>query len=300
MNRTHSILILAAVLLVSTACAFPLVVSNNENEVADAVAETVQAALAQTQAAATYTPLPTLTPYPTYTPVSQRPYYPQPTYAPVQSCDQAKFISETIPDYTVMNPGEEFTKSWRIKNVGTCTWNPNYSFVFYSGDRMSGAKTTDLDEYVEPGETIDILVDMEAPSDPDTYTGYWKLQDDDGNNFFQVYVTIKVKSSFAVTSVHMDADPNSYSGDCSGPINFSIDADITSSAAGKVTYRWKDSEGFTSDLLSVKFSDDGTKTVTYDWTIDAPITDTYWVKIYIDNPNHQTFGPLNIDVECVP
>ncbi len=82
MNRTHSILILAAVLLVSTACAFPLVVSNNENEVADAVAETVQAALAQTQAAATYTPLPTLTPYPTYTPVSQRPYYPQPTYAP--------------------------------------------------------------------------------------------------------------------------------------------------------------------------------------------------------------------------
>ncbi len=199
-----------------------------------------------------------------------------------------------------MDPGEEFTKSWRIKNVGTCTWNPNYSFVFYSGDRMSGAKTTDLDEYVEPGETIDILVDMEAPSDPDTYTGYWKLQDDDGNNFFQVYVTIKVKSTFAVTSVHLDADPSSSTGDCLAPISFSIDADITSSAAGKVTYQWKNSEGYTSDLLSVKFDDDGTKTVTYDWTIDTPEEKTYWVKIYIDNPNHQTFGPLNIVVDCTP
>jgi len=299
MNRTHSILILAAVLLVSIACSFPLAASNRENDVADAVAATVQAALAQTHAAATYTPLPTLTPYPTYTPASQKPYYPQPTYAP-QNCNQATFISETIPDNTVFQPGEEFTKSWRLKNTGTCTWNPNYSFVFYSGDRLSGAKTTDLDEYVEPGETIDILVDMTAPSDPDTYTGYWKLQDDDGINFYQVYVTIKVKSTFAVTSVHLDADPNSYSGDCAAPISFTIDADITSSAAGKVTYRWQTSDGASYDLQSVKFSDDGTKTVTLDWEIAAPITDTYWAKIYIDTPNHQTFGPVNIDVECVP
>ncbi len=285
--------------LVSLACAFPLAVSSNENDVADAVAETVQAALEQTQAAATYTPLPTLTPYPTYTPASQKPYYPQPTYAQ-QNCNQAKFISETIPDYTVMDPGEEFTKSWRLKNVGTCTWNPNYSFVFYSGDRMSGAKTTDLDEYVKPGETIDILVDMVAPSDPDTYTGYWKLQDDGGTNFSQVYVIIKVKSTFAVTSVNLSSDPGSHTSDCAGPISFDITARITSSAAGKVTYQWKNSEGYTSDLYSVKFTNNGTKTVTYNWTIDTPEEKTYWVKIYIDNPNHQTFGPLNIVVDCTP
>ncbi len=95
-EQDPSILILAAVLLVSIACAFPLAVSSNENEVADAVAETVQAALEQTQAAATYTPLPTLTPYPTYTPASQKPYYPQPTYAQ-QNCNQAKFITKPFP-----------------------------------------------------------------------------------------------------------------------------------------------------------------------------------------------------------
>jgi hypothetical protein len=299
MNRTHSILILAAVLLVSIACSFPLVSANNENDVADAVAATVQAALEQTQAAATYTPLPTLTPYPTYTPVSQRPNYPQPTYAP-QNCNQATFVSETIPDNTVYQPGDEFTKSWRLKNTGTCTWNPNYSFVFYSGDRMSGAKVTDLDEYVEPGESIDLLVDLTAPSDPDTYTGYWRLEDDGGTSFYQVYVTIKVKDTFAVTSVKMSSDPASYSGDCTNPITFTIDADITSSAAGKVTYRWQTSDGASYSLQSVKFTDDGTKTVSMDWEIAAPITDTYWAKVYIDTPNHQTFGPVDIDVECVP
>ena len=299
MNRTHSILVLAAVLLVSIACTFPLVASNNEDNVANAVAATVQAALEQTQAAATYTPLPTLTPYPTYTPASQRPNYPQPTYAP-QNCNQATFISETVADNTVFQPGDEFTKSWRLKNTGTCTWNPNYSFVFYSGDRMSGAKITDLDEYVEPGETIDILVDMTAPSDPDTYTGYWKLQDDDGINFYQVYVTIKVKDTFAVTRVLLDSDPASYSGDCTAAASFTIDAEITTSAAGRVYYQWKNSEGYTGDMQSIKFSDSGTQTVTYSYAIDPPTDGTHWVKIYIGDPNHQTFGPVNISVTCVP
>ncbi|MDK2981214.1 MAG: hypothetical protein PWQ55_1561 [Chloroflexota bacterium] len=299
MNRTHSILILAAVLLVSIACTFPLAASNRQDDVADAVAATVQAAMEKTQAAATYTPLPTLTPYPTYTAVSQRPNYPQPTYAP-ENCNQATFISETIPDNTVFQPGEDFTKSWRLKNTGTCTWNPNYSFVFYSGDRMSGDKVTDLDEYVKPGETIDVLVDMTAPSDPDTYTGYWRMQDDGGTNFYQVYVTIKVKDSFAVTGVVLDSTPASYSGDCTNPLDFSIDAKITASSAGRVYYQWKNSEGYTGDMQSIKFSDGGTKTVTYDWTIAAPETKTYTVSIYIGDPNHQTFGPVDIDVECIP
>lgn len=300
MNRKISIAVLIAALMVATACSFPLVSTNNEGQIADAVAQTVQAAIQRTQAAATYTPLPTLTPYPTYTPVSQtqRPYVPQQPIVQPKPCNAAEFVSETVKDNTVFEPGEDFTKTWRMKNVGTCTWNPNYDFVFFSGDRMGGAKTTDLDDYVKPGESIDLAVDMSAPSSPDTYTGYWKLRSDDGQSFAQVYVQIKVRKDFAVTSVDLDADPNSYSGDCSAPISFDIDADVTSSAAGKVTYYWDRSVGGHTSTKSVTFDSSGTKTVSTTWTIDAPITDTYSIEFYVDTPNHQNFGPLDIDVEC--
>ncbi len=44
---------------------------------------------------------------------------------------------------------------------------------------------------------------------------------------------IKVKKSFAVTSVDLDADPNSYSGDCAAPISFDVDAEITASSQAR-------------------------------------------------------------------
>ena len=200
-----------------------------------------------------------------------------------------------MPDNTKFSPSTEFTKSWRLKNIGTCTWNPNYKLVFVSGDHMSGPDYVKLDDYVAPGEKIDILVDLKSPSKAGTYTGYWKLQANDGFKFAQVYVQIKVPSAtFAVTSVDLTSTPASYDGAC--PKTFTIEADITTSAAGKVTYQWKRSDGVTSDLKSVTFDSKGTKTVQFDWDLDS--TDTHWVKIYIDTPNHQWFGPIDIPVTC--
>ena len=160
---------------------------------------------------------------------------------------------------------------------------------------MSGPNSVKLTEYVKPGEKVDLVVDLKAPSKPGTYTGYWKLQADDGYKFAQVYVKIKVPSvAFAVTSIKLTSSPTSYSGAC--PTTLTIKAEITSSAAGKVTYHWERSDGVTSSKKSVTFDSKGTKTVQFDWGISS--TDNYWVKIYIDDPNHQLFGPINIDVTC--
>lgn len=300
MNKRISIAVLIAALLVATACTFPLFSSQDEDDVADAVEETVQAALEQTRAAATYTPLPTLTPYPTYTPGSQpNPPAPKPSVAP-KPCNAAQFVSETVPDGTNFEPGEEFTKTWRLKNTGTCTWNPNYEFVFYSGDRMGGAKTTDLDHYVEPGESIDLAVNLEAPSEPDDYTGYWKLRSDDGEYFAQVYVQIDVEEDFVVTSVILDAEPNDYSGVCPDTITIDVEADITVAGDGRVYYRWEASNGVTSSTQSLLFSESGTKTVYFDWDIDISADDTFTIELYVDDPNHQYFGPSEVEVVCAP
>ena len=293
MTRGKTILLLLIGLMLTTACNFPLLAQNNGDEVEDAVSETIQAVVNMTQAASVSTVAPTWTVQPTYTPFPTQQYIPPPKNTP-QPCNQAIFVSETVKDGTVFLPGDNFTKSWRLKNTGTCTWNPDYTLDFYSGDRMSGPKSQDLDEYVKPGETVDIVIDLEAPEDPDTYRGYWKLEDDEGEPFYQVYAEIEVADLFAVTSVSLDADPNPSSGAC--PATITVEADITASSAGKVTYKWVRSDGVTSDLKSVRFSEADTKTVSFDWDIDE--AGDYTVSIYIDKPNHQTFGPLEISVTC--
>jgi hypothetical protein len=42
---------------------------------------------------------------------------------PVSRCDAAAFVSDvTYPDGSDVTLGSTFTKIWRLKNVGTCTW----------------------------------------------------------------------------------------------------------------------------------------------------------------------------------
>ena len=36
----------------------------------------------------------------------------------------------TVPDGTELNPGDDFTKTWRIMNNGSCTWNTSYDAIF--------------------------------------------------------------------------------------------------------------------------------------------------------------------------
>lgn len=301
MTRIKYLALITLLVGLTTACSIPFTIQSRDSYIENLVAQTVQAYQSQnapiatpivptatSAAVETPTPLPTSFPAATSTPKTA------PTSTP-QPCNQAVFVSETIPDNTKLNAGESFTKSWRLKNTGTCTWNPNYKLVFADGDQMSGPNTVKLTGYVKPGEKVDILVDLKTPSKAGTFTGYWKLQSDDGNKFAQVSVKIKVPSAFfAVTSVKLSSIPASYSGAC--PTTLTIKAEITTSAAGKVTYRWERSDGVTSDKKSVTFDGKDTKTVQFDWEVNS--TDTHWVRIYIDDPNNQWFGPLNIDVTC--
>jgi hypothetical protein len=289
MKIKNTYLMVFILLTVSVACILPFNKQYTQEEVDDRVQQTVQAyqtinapTLAPTIAPPTATPLPTAT------------QYVSPTATP-KPCNQAIFISETVLDGTKFQAGESFAKSWRLQNTGTCTWNPNYKLVFVSGDQMSGSESIKLGQYVEPGEKVDLLVNLKAPSKSGLYTGYWALRSDEGGNFAQVFVTINVNEPFfAVTRVVLTSDPVDYSGVC--PTTLTIKADITATTAGKVTYLWQRSDGVTSSTSSVKFSAKGTKTVQFDWDVDT--TDVHWVKIYIDSPNHQWFGTLDIDVTC--
>lgn len=103
------------------------------------------------------------------------------TPTPKPECDQAAFVSETIPDGTTIKPGETFTKTWTLRNSGTCTWNANYDVVFFEGDSMSAPASKQLtDETVAPSETIEISLDLTAPVAAGTQRGDFKLRNASG------------------------------------------------------------------------------------------------------------------------
>jgi hypothetical protein len=128
----------------------------------------------------TDTPVPTDTspPSPTDTPVIP------PTNTPIP-CDSITWGKDvTIPDGTEMTPGEKFTKTWRLKNTGSCTWTSGYSLVFDSGDAMGAPAVLQLTSgTVTPGQEMDVSVELTAPETPGTYRGNFKLRNPEGMIF---------------------------------------------------------------------------------------------------------------------
>jgi hypothetical protein len=116
--------------------------------------------------------IPTLTPI---VPTSTGPTS-TPTSTGGAACDRAQFISDvSVPDGTAFAPNTAFSKIWRLKNVGTCTWTTGYSVVFASGDRMGGVDAL-IPQTVVPGQTVDIGVNFTSPSLAGSYRGYWQLK----------------------------------------------------------------------------------------------------------------------------
>ena len=96
---------------------------------------------------------------------------------PPSGCDRAQFIADvTIPDGTVIAPGATFSKTWRLKNIGTCTWTTAYDLIFDSGAQMGGPSSAPMPTNVAPGQTVDITISLTAPTTAGTYRGYWKFR----------------------------------------------------------------------------------------------------------------------------
>lgn len=154
---------------------------------------------------ATATPTVTGTP-PTPTVTSTAPTSP-PT-VPASSCDRAQFITDvTVPDGTTFAAGATFNKTWRLKNVGNCTWTTAYQLVFYSGAQMGGPSALTFPQSVAPGQTVDLTVSLTAPNTAGSYRGYWMFKNAN-NQFFGIgaqankpwWVDIRVTGSSSSTT----------------------------------------------------------------------------------------------------
>ncbi len=126
----------------------------------------------------------TVTPPPP-TPITPTLHPPTPTLTPTATpppCSRAEFVADiTIPDGSDIQAFDTFTKTWRLRNTGTCPWTSDYRVVFDHGDQMLAPDSGPLSGgSVPPGGTVDVSVLMEAPGTPGTYKGYWRLRDAGG------------------------------------------------------------------------------------------------------------------------
>jgi hypothetical protein len=108
--------------------------------------------------------------------------------------DDSEFVADvTIPDGTHFAPRAYLSKTWRLRNTGTCTWDASYRLVFLSGDRLSGPRSAPLDVPVPPGEEVDVSVILIAPEAAGSYRGQWTMFAPDGTPFgTRPYVLIEV------------------------------------------------------------------------------------------------------------
>jgi hypothetical protein len=156
--------------------------------------QTAQAAPPTSTPTVTITPLPTFTPFATLALGTGTPR----TNTPVgggstNTCNKLLYVSDvTIPDNTVVTPGQTFTKTWRVQNTGTCAWAVGYKFSLIGGDAMGGATVT-LSTAVSPGAQFDIAIAMTAPTaKTGTIKGTWRMSDTAGAYFGDALTVVVV------------------------------------------------------------------------------------------------------------
>ncbi len=128
--------------------------------------------------------LPSNTPIPaTNTAIPPTREIPSLTPVPVV-CNRAQLIRDvTVEDNALFAPGASFVKTWRLKNVGSCTWTKEYSLVFVSGNTMESKKVVSLPGKVEPNQTVDLSLTFKAPNKKGSYRGDWMLSNPAGSRF---------------------------------------------------------------------------------------------------------------------
>jgi hypothetical protein len=134
--------------------------------------------------------------------------------------NRAHFVDDiTIRDNMQIERGSSFNKVWRLRNNGTCVWNRSYTLTFFGGERMGGPNSISLPEIVQPGQTIDLTLDLIAPEEPGNYQGFWRLQSGDGEYFG---IGSKGDQSFWVKISVSASDDASPTGQLSPTLNPSI------------------------------------------------------------------------------
>jgi len=282
--------------------------ADDSARIATAVALTVQAQAVPTydliwpSAAPTAPPLPSLTPAPVPTAT-----LPAGTFA---HCASAGLISESPPDRTIFHPGQNFWKTWRLRNNSSCTWTPNYKLIFWGGERMGGLTQYNLPQTVSPSQTVDLSILLAAPAAAGTYKGEWKLQTPDGVYFgvgpynvpFWVEIEVvaaNVTPTYGIASVRYTLERNPPTG-CATNTWYTATAYVSfNGPLGKVVFQFYHSDGGRSERIKRQITQATTLTFVDQWKFHiADSQGPKWIRLVQLHPTYVEFEKVNFTFEC--
>jgi hypothetical protein len=116
---------------------------------------------------------------------------------PTPTCqDGLRYLADiTVPDGTIVAPGEAIDKQWQVENSGTCNWNERYRLRRISGPPLDAPDEQAL--YPARGGTQAVIqIQLVAPPDPGTYRSAWQAYNPQGDPFGDpIYVEILVSAA---------------------------------------------------------------------------------------------------------
>ena len=167
--------------------------------------------------------------------------------------DSAQYITDDGLDGTTYAPNTAFTKTWTLKNTGSCTWDDRYLVSQVSGTFMTqspGYLFIPQGQTVAPGQTVNISVGMTSPVENGSYRSDWGLQKRDGplmpiqggvnGNAFYVKIRVNDDSStpagkLTAASINIEREEGS-SAVCSAKATYFVHASITTDGPATVSY----------------------------------------------------------------
>jgi hypothetical protein len=292
---------------------------DNAAAIATSVAQTVEArdteqAVTQPTETVTLTPASAASPTPLSTPLATS--TPQPVDSNGKPCYAVVFLADvTIPDGKLVSPGETFTKTWRVQNVGNCVWDRTYSLMLASGDQMGTVNKIPLSTSVYPNQSVDLSVDMTAPTAEGTYTGYWRIATPFGGTFgvgandlsltVKIEVSAKPKNDVGVSGLSIGLFERKPKNGCSKEnvaAQYTFSAVITANAATTVVYHWNrlPYDGSKPEGGKLKFTEAGSKTVYFTWSFQHESLQTIdrSVSITIDSPGDGDSQKVTFHFTC--
>jgi hypothetical protein len=102
----------------------------------------------------------------------------------VALCDSLEFVADVnIQDDTNMAPGQDFLKTWRVKNTGSCPWGEGYELVYAEYENDMSGQPQPLTQVVQPGQEVEVSVQFTAPAQIGNYLSAWQMSNPAGVTF---------------------------------------------------------------------------------------------------------------------
>lgn len=162
--------------------------------------------------------------------------------------------NNNFPNGIELSKNDIFETYWEVTNIGSCTWDKDFSLILTSGDPITTMESIPIGQSISPGGKAQVYIRMMAGDQAGTYTSYWKVRSSTGQVFgggsqgdgaFPISMTVLAPANvplppapapnFEITDVEWVKWPDMQAGAC--PVTLYSELRVSSNGPGEAGYR---------------------------------------------------------------